>query len=96
MNLKGKKTAAKVLAPNINKDNALYFGGQNNKIELVYHNTAQVRSVKAEMRSSVLTSLPFSEVHPWRRYLRSPQCRHTGEEDSKGKVPGKEGGARCE
>lgn len=41
INLRGKKTAAKVLAPHINKDNALYFGGQENKVELVYQNTSQ-------------------------------------------------------
>lgn len=42
VNLKGKKTAAKVLAPDINKDNCLYFGGQDNKIELLYYGTFQV------------------------------------------------------
>jgi E3 SUMO-protein ligase PIAS1 len=44
VNLKGKKSAAKVLAPHLNKDHAMYFGGQDNKVELVYTGTSQVRA----------------------------------------------------
>ncbi|UZJ52121.1 hypothetical protein CBS101457_001441 [Exobasidium rhododendri] len=41
INLKGNKKSVRVLAPHINKDNALYFGGQENRIEFFYHNTSQ-------------------------------------------------------
>jgi hypothetical protein len=42
INVKGKKSAAKVLALNINKDKALYFGGQQNKIDLLYQGADRV------------------------------------------------------